>query len=131
MSKEVENLKNISREQELVFELTVASFERLPDAVVDTDMEGIIKLVNVRAEEMFGYHRTEMVGQNVGMLFPESARDAVAQYRKNFWSDPHPYWTGEGELVVNKDGDEFLVRIMLSPLISAQGRFLISIFRRI
>jgi PAS domain S-box-containing protein len=40
-----------------------------------TDREGRIVLVNAQAEILFGFGRKELIGQTLGMLFPEWARE--------------------------------------------------------
>ena len=49
-------------------------FEFAPDAIVMTDSEGIITLINQKAEKLFGYGRTELVGQSVDKLMSASAK---------------------------------------------------------
>ena len=41
------------------------------DAVIVTDFQGVIVLVNKRAEEIFGFDAGEMIGYSVENLFPE------------------------------------------------------------
>ncbi|REF37556.1 PAS domain S-box protein [Thermasporomyces composti] len=55
--------------------LTEARFRRLfeafPDATVLVDTDGTIQLVNAAAEQLFGYAREDLVGQEVDVLLPE------------------------------------------------------------
>src|ERR1700760_1288754 len=65
--------------------------EAAPDAMVVVNQRGEIVLLNVRAEEQFGYRRDELLGQPVTNIIPEgfaerliadglrSAADALAQ----------------------------------------------------
>jgi PAS domain S-box-containing protein len=97
--------------------------EAAPDAMVVVDQAGDIVLLNVQAEKRFGYHRDELVGQPVKNIIPEgfaarliaddlrSAADALAQQ----------IGTGIELLGRRKDGTEFPIEIMLSPLASADG----------
>jgi PAS domain S-box-containing protein len=128
----LDELKNITREQELLFELTVAAFEKIPDAVVVANVDGEIRLVNAKTEELFGYHRSELTNKKVEMLLPEGLREMHVSHRKAFWRDPKPRWMGEGRplMAVTKDNEEFQVQIMLAPLIIAQGRFMITVLRK-
>jgi PAS domain S-box-containing protein len=52
-----------------------ALLESAPDAMAITDREGRIVLVNAQAEILFGFGRNELIGQTLGMLFPEWARE--------------------------------------------------------
>ena len=51
-----------------------ALVEHSPHAVVITDQEGRIVLVNRETERIFGYSRTELLGQTVEVLVPERLR---------------------------------------------------------
>jgi PAS domain S-box-containing protein len=97
--------------------------EAAPDAMVVVNTAGEIVLLNVRAEKQFGYHRDELVGQKVTNIIPvgfaerliaddlRSAADALAQQ----------IGTGIELIARRKDGTEFPIEIMLSPLESAEG----------
>jgi PAS domain S-box-containing protein len=97
--------------------------EAAPDAMVVVNQGGEIVLLNVQAEKQFGYRRDELVGQKVKNIIPEgfaerliadglrSAEDALAQQ----------IGTGIELLGRRKDGSEFPIEIMLSPLESAEG----------
>jgi len=49
--------------------------ESAPDAMIITDMDGKIMLVNVQAEALFGCPRTELLGRPITMLIPEHSRE--------------------------------------------------------
>src|SRR5271154_4233485 len=97
--------------------------EAAPDAMVVVNQGGEIVLLNVQAEKKFGYHRDELVGQKVKNIIPEgfaerlvadalrSAEDALAQQ----------IGTGIELIALRKDGSEFPIELMLSPLESAEG----------
>jgi protein-histidine pros-kinase len=88
--------------------------------------------VNARAEELFGYHRSELILKTVEMLLPAELQGIHITHRQNFWKDPRPRWMGDGRPLpaVTKDGYQFEAHIMLAPLIIAQGRFLITVLRK-
>ena len=91
--------------------------------MVVVNQGGEIVLVNVQAEKQFGYSRDELVGQKVTNIIPEgfaerliaddlrSAEEALAQR----------IGTGIELSALRKDGTEFPIEIMLSPLESAEG----------
>jgi PAS domain S-box-containing protein len=97
--------------------------EAAPDAMVVVNQGGEIVLLNVQAENQFGYSRDELIGQQVKNIIPEgfaerliaddlrSAADALAQQ----------IGTGIELSALRKDGSEFPIEIMLSPLDSAEG----------
>jgi PAS domain S-box-containing protein len=91
--------------------------ESAPDAVLITDQQGVIQLVNAQAEVLFGYQRAELIGRNIEMLMPERYRGRHAGYRAGYVSDARTRPMGAGlELHgLRKDGSEFPVSIGLSP----------------
>ena len=44
--------------------------EAAPDAMVVVNQDGAIVLLNLQAEKRFGYHREELVGQQVKNIIP-------------------------------------------------------------
>ena len=52
-------------------------FERLPDAVVVTDMQAYILDLNPAAERLFGYTRTEAIGKPTAILLPSELAESV------------------------------------------------------
>ena len=97
--------------------------EAAPDAMVVVNQGGEIVLLNLQAEKQFGYRRDELLGQKVKNIIPEgfaerliaddlrSAEDALAQQ----------IGTGLELTGRRKDGGEFPIEIMLSPLEGAEG----------
>ena len=91
--------------------------------MVVVNQGGEIVLLNVQAEKQFGYRRDELLGQKVKNIIPEgfaerliaddlrSAEDALAQQ----------IGTGIELTGRRKDGSEFPIELMLSPLESAEG----------
>ena len=107
--------------------------EAAPDAMVVVNEGGEIVLLNVQAEKQFGYSRDELLGQKVTNIIPigfaerliadgtRSAADALAQQ----------IGTGIELLGLRKDGSEFPIEIMLSPLESADGILVTAAIRNI
>jgi len=54
--------------------LADAVFHDLPDAVICTDCEGLIRFWNAGAERIFGFSRDEAVGQSLEIIIPERLR---------------------------------------------------------
>jgi PAS domain S-box-containing protein len=107
--------------------------EAAPDAMVVVNQAGEIVLLNLQAEKQFGYRRNELLGQKVTNIIPEgfaerliadglrSAKDALAQQ----------IGTGIELNALRKDGSEFPIELMLSPLQSAEGMLITAAIRDI
>ena len=97
--------------------------EAAPDAMVVVDQAGDIVLLNVQAEKQFGYRRDELVGQPVTNIIPEGFAERLIADDLRSAADALAQQIGTGiELVARrKDGTEFPIEIMLSPLQSADG----------
>jgi len=112
-------------------------FEKLlessPDAIIVTDQEGRITGANAQLEKLFGYRRIELLGQPVEALIPERFRSAHPGHRKTFHSKPRmrPMGVGVELYARRKDGSEFPVDIMLSPVETAEGRAVLSVIHDI
>ena len=71
--------------------------EAAPNAMVMTKATGEIVLVNAQAERVFGYSRSELLGQPVELLVPERFAVAIIQdLRRSFFTDPTPRPMGVG-----------------------------------
>jgi PAS domain S-box-containing protein len=107
--------------------------EAAPDAMVVVNQGGEIVLLNVQAEKQFGYRRDELLGQKVTNIIPDgfaerliaddlrTAEDALAQQ----------IGTGIELTALRKDGSEFPIELMLSPLESAEGTLVTAAIRNI
>lgn len=105
--------------------------ESAPDAMIIIDHHGKIAVVNRQAEEMFGYSRDEMLGQEIEMMLPVALRDRHVSHRARFAAHPELRPMG-GDLELHgrrADGSEFPVEISLSPFTSASGSFVSSVIR--
>jgi PAS domain S-box-containing protein len=101
--------------------------EAAPDAMVVVNQGGEIVLVNVQAERQFGYRRDELVGQKVKSIIPEGFAERLVADATRSTVEALAQQIGMGiELSGRrKDGSEFPIEIMLSPLESA-GRVLVT-----
>ena len=108
-------------------------FEASPDAIVVIDTEGRITSINSQVERLFGFSRRELVGQTVEILVPERFRHAHPGHRNayNLHASVRPMGVGLPLYGRRKDGSEFPVDIMLSPLETREGRVVISVIRDI
>src|ERR1700733_9821456 len=97
--------------------------EAAPDAMVVVNQGGEIVLLNVQAEKQFGYRRDELVGQKMKSLIPEGFAERLIADALRSAEDALAQQIGTGiELIARrKDGSDFPIEIMLSPLESAEG----------
>jgi PAS domain S-box-containing protein len=108
-------------------------FEAAPDAKVLVNDAGTIERVNSQTETLFGYQREELLGQPVEILLPESLREQHPEHRLNYYTEPRirPMGANLDLYGRRKDGTNFPVDIMLSPLQMDQERLVIAAVRDI
>jgi PAS domain S-box-containing protein len=97
--------------------------EASPNAILMSDAQGRILLVNAEAEKLFGYTRQELLGQPVEHLLPERFRAGHPVHRETFQAAPEarPMAGGCELFGRRKDGREIPIEIGLSPIHSAEG----------
>ena len=107
--------------------------EAAPDAMVVVNQGGEIVLLNVQAEKQFGYSRDELVGQKVKNIIPEGFAERLIADGTRSAAEALAQQIGTGiELIARrKDGTEFPIEIMLSPLISVEGTLVTAAIRDI
>ena len=96
--------------------------EAAPDAMVVVDEAGDIVLVNVQAEKQFGYRRDELLGEKVTSIIPSGFAERMVADAQRSDEDALAQQIGTGiELsALRKDGSEFPIEIMLSPLTNTE-----------
>jgi len=97
--------------------------EAAPDAMVVVNSTGEIVLLNVQAEKQFGYTRDELIGQSVRNIIPDGFAERLVADALRSVEDALAQQIGTGiELTGRrKNGMDFPIEIMLSPLESAEG----------
>ena len=100
-----------------------ALLESAPDATIIADAEGTIQLVNRQTEVLFGYAASELVGEKVEVLVPESVRAGHAAHRIDFANLASVRAMGRGlELSgQRKSGQVFPIEVSLSPIQASLG----------
>jgi PAS domain S-box-containing protein len=103
-----------------------ALLEAAPDAMVLVNHDGEIVLMNRQAEKQFGYCREDLVGQPMQNIIPAGLADpriaavlGASEYPDE--AQAHPGIELEGR---HRDGSDFPIEIMLSPLESMEGNLL-------
>jgi PAS domain S-box-containing protein len=74
--------------------------EKARDAVITSDRDGLIELWDTVAERMFGYSKSEALGQSLDLIIPESLRNR--------------HWEGYHKVMAARDIMETTV-ISMSP----------------
>jgi diguanylate cyclase (GGDEF)-like protein/PAS domain S-box-containing protein len=97
--------------------------EAAPDAMVVVNQRGEIVLLNLQAEKQFGYRRDELIGQKVTNVIPEGFAERLIADGTRTAAEALAQQIGTGiELTaLRKNGSEFPIELMLSPLESAEG----------
>ncbi len=99
--------------------------EAAPNAMLMADRNGRITLVNSNAEALFGYARTELIGEPLELLVPERFRDRHPHHVAGFFGDPKSRSMGAGRELFGrrKDGSEVPIEIGLNPIETPAGIF--------
>jgi PAS domain S-box-containing protein len=106
--------------------------EAMPDALLIIDAAGLIVSVNAKFELMFGYHRSEVMGQTPEMLIPEAARARHVALRQEYSGNPRMRDMSE-EMPLRgrrKGGAEMALLIKLGPVVIPAGVYTIVIIRK-
>src|SRR3989442_1633549 len=92
-----------------------ALLDAAPDAIILIDASGTIRLVNERAERLFGYPRRELLGQPSTLVLPDDVRVARDAERDVYG--------------LRRDGSRFLAEVSLSPLVTDGGPLVTAVVR--
>jgi PAS domain S-box-containing protein len=111
--------------------LTRQLFEEAPDAIVVVSESGEITLCNRQADEMFGYHRDELIGRSVSSLIPPRLRVQHRKHMDDYMENPERRPMGEhmATLALRKDGSEFTVAATLNSVELAGEKAVICLLR--
>ncbi len=102
-----------------------------PDAMVIVDARGDITLVNNQTERLFGYDRSELIGQKVEILVPQENRANHPKLREHYVRNASVRPIGQALSLVAqaKDGIRIPVDISLSPIETADGLLVVASVR--
>src|SRR5688572_23687049 len=79
---ELEKLETESKNAEKKF---LGLLESAPDAIVIVDREGRIVLVNTQTEKLFGYNRSELLGNLLERLVPDRYQRMHVGHRDQYF----------------------------------------------
>lgn len=102
-------------------------FERVveyaPNAMILIGTDGTMEMVNAQTEIIFGYSRSELLGEPIEMLVPERFRAGHPNLRGSYTDHPNPRPMGAGRdlYALRKDGSEFPVEIGLNPILDGEN----------
>jgi PAS domain S-box-containing protein len=91
--------------------------ELAPTAMLVVEPGNSIVLVNEAVERMFGYDRSELLGRNIEILAPVRLRGGHGACAQFFGAEE----TSVESRGQRKDGSEFPLEVMLTPLEAASG----------
>ena len=90
------------------------------DAIVDTDLDGIVCALNAAAEHFYGYRTDEIVGRSVYAILPPEQHQELSALRREVVSRNRRAVL-EG-FRVHKDGSRLFAATTLSPILDTAGR---------
>lgn len=107
--------------------------EAAPDAMVVVNQHGEIILLNLQAEKQFGYPKDELLDQKITVIIPAGFAERLVADDLRTTTEALSQQIGTGiELTgLRKDGSEFPIEIMLSPLETNEGLLVTAAIRDI
>jgi PAS domain S-box-containing protein len=102
--------------------------EAAPNAMIMIDPRGTIQLLNSQAEKLFGYGRSQLLGQSIEVLLPASLRAMHRAVRGAFMRAPEARRMGAGRDLfgLRSDGVEVPIEIGLNPIATRTGTFVLA-----
>lgn len=107
-------------EEEIAFQARLLS--AVEQAVIATDLDGVILYWNSFAEHLYGWSAADAVGRNVMEIMPtETTREQATEIMSHLRAGKG--WSGEF-LVRRKDGSAFPIMITDSPIFNERGKLI-------
>ncbi len=128
LSRQVVTLLELRRnihERRLLGERHHLVLESVANAIVMVDAEDRVVLVNAQAEKMFGYSRSELLGESIDRLVPERLRGRRASQRQALRSGAAFRSSDVDSWGLRKDGTEVATEIGLTRLVTDAATFVL------
>ncbi|MGD1029394.1 two-component system sensor histidine kinase NtrB [Candidatus Binatus soli] len=103
-------------------------FESSVEGIISVDSAGIIRQLNPRGQELFGYREAEVAGQPIEVLVPQRFNYRHEAHRSGYFTAPKSRLMGRGMEVAGrrKDGSEFPAEISLNVVQTHRGKLVIA-----
>ncbi len=103
------------------------------DAVISINEKGIIKSINHKTEQMFGYNETELIGKSVSILMPENFRQrhqkAVEIYNPRKISNISK--DDEDIFGLTRKGEKFPIEVNITNRVTQDGLIITGVIKDI
>jgi diguanylate cyclase (GGDEF)-like protein/PAS domain S-box-containing protein len=98
--------------------------ESSPNGILIVDPIGNISLVNAKIEQLFRYHRVELIGRSIDILLPERIQSQHAGLREILGANPDLSMGGSSTEIfgLRRDGVQFPIEISLNPIHTPRGK---------
>jgi PAS domain S-box-containing protein len=103
-----------------------------PDGISMIDEAGILRFVNLKMQEIFGYPREDLIGRSIEELVPQSFGSFCQEASGGTRETRHSSRSTQSDtpwMAVRADGSRFLVEMSLSPAFTELGLWAVAIIR--
>jgi PAS domain S-box-containing protein len=105
---------------EILEDIYLKTLEAIPNAILITNDISKVVVFNKEAELLFGYHRSEVIGEPIAMLIAESDRVMHEKFRSKYIEQPHMIFNYSLN-GLHRSGKIMPVEIRASPMIIAKA----------
>jgi len=100
----------------------IALFERAPEnkLIFDVDAEGVIRSVAGNYVVATGYHKHELLGQNISLICPDALTEVFHELSPPLSTrKPHILGRSRNFKVTRKDGEDLNVAMLVNPIVKS------------
>ncbi len=104
------------------------AFEAAPNALILSDRNGTITLLNTETEKLYKYTREELMGTNLIYLIPQRLQKDYLTKKEAFFDSPNvrKFCSEDNLYGVKKNGEEFPIELILTPVKTSEETFLLA-----